>query len=103
MRYRLMLLLAAIALGLGIASFFIASPAIGSDGFLHAWFYLLPGIVSYWVSPEANTAFVALAMAVYTAQYLALLSLLVWSAALVKFAVDFVGPKHRRILARRPA
>jgi len=102
MRYRLMLLLAATAFGLGIASFFIASPA--SDGFLPAWFYLLPGIVSYWVDPEADTAFVALSMAVYTAQYLALFSLLAWTPAAVKFAVDFIGPpKHRRILARRRA
>jgi hypothetical protein len=99
-RYRLMLLLAATALGLGIASFFIASPA--NDGFLHAWFHLLPGIVSYLVSPESDTAFVALTMAVYTVQYLALCSLLAWSPEAVKFAVDFIGrPKHRRILTRR--
>lgn len=100
MCYRLMLLLGAIASALGVASFFIASP--GSDGLLHGWFYLLPGIVSYWVDPETDTAFVALAMAVYTAQYLALFGLLTWAPAAVRFAVDFVGPpKHRRILARR--
>lgn len=101
MRYRLMLLLAATAL-LGVASFFIASPVNGSDSVLHAWFYFLPGIVSYWVSPETDTAFVALAIAVWAVQYLALFSLLAWSPVLVKFAVDFVGPpKHRRILTRR--
>jgi hypothetical protein len=102
MRYRLMLWLAAAALELGMASFFIASPT--SDGFLYAWFYWLPSIVSYWVNPEADAAFVALSMAVYTVQYLALFGLLAWSTVAVKFAVDFVGlAKHKRVLTHRRA
>ncbi len=84
MRMRAACLLAAIAVALGIASPWLTDLALDAEGYrrpvLYHWFYWLPGQVSYWLWPESDAAFMALGMAVYAVQYLALFGL-VWAAA----------------------
>ncbi len=73
--YRSIILLAAAAVVLGIASPYMVNPAPDMSAVVFAWFYWLPGIVTYWLSPEDDAAFMALAMAVYAIQYFFALAL----------------------------
>jgi hypothetical protein len=97
---RSIVLLAAAAVVLGIASPVIVSPQSEMSSVLFAWFYWLPGEVANWLWPESDMAFVALTMAVHAVQYFALFTLL---AVVVPLARDFLKPhKHRgRLVGRR--
>lgn len=67
---RWFVLLLTSAVVLGIASPYMVNPAPDMSAVVFAWFYWLPGIVTYWLSPEGDAAFMALSMAVYTIQYI---------------------------------
>jgi len=87
--YRSIVLLAFAAAVLGIASPYLVDPAPDMSAVVFAWFYWLPGLVSYWLSPEDDATFMALAMAVYAAQYVVLFAGAVMAIPLVKVVVGF--------------
>jgi hypothetical protein len=93
------ILLCIAAVILGIGSPFAAGAFANSP--LHAWFYLLPTAVDQWLWPEGDLQMVALAMAVFTIQYLALFAVATAAPPLIRIALDFLSPpRHRRGLMR---
>jgi hypothetical protein len=105
MRTRAICLLAAAASALGIISPFITGMAVDSDfksiPFVY-WFYWLPGLVTYWIDPESDSAFMAVSMAVYAVQYLALFGVIWSSTRAAAVVLHFINPhRHRGGLVRR--
>lgn len=81
MRARSIVALTAIAVVLGVASWYVADPSPGMSGLASAWFFWLPGWVHYLVWPESALGLMAITTSVYTLQYLVVFALL---AALVR-------------------
>jgi hypothetical protein len=103
MRIRIIVLIA-VAIGLGIASWFVADGSPDMSTFTSAWFFWLAGWVHYWVWPDSATGLMAMTMAVYTVQYLVLFTLLTALAPIGRLVQDFMRPhKHRGGLLNRRA
>ena len=101
MRTRIVLFAAVVAVILGIASPYMIVPTPDMSRFLYAWFYWLPGLADYWLWPESDTTFIALNMAVFTVQYLAVFALTWATVPLARTLRDFMRPhKHRGGLLR---
>lgn len=101
--WKKIVLLATAAIGLGFASPFIAYMGGGfadpatHDGIFYAWFLAVPAAVDQLVWPETDAGMLALAIAVYTVQYLVLFALLAASMPAARVLQDFIaGPRHRR-------
>jgi hypothetical protein len=78
----------------GIASPFVAG--VFGDGPLHVWFHVLPTAVDQWLWPQGDVLMVAVAMVVFTVQYLLLFGVATAIAPLVRLTLDFLaGPRHR--------
>jgi hypothetical protein len=97
-----------VAVALGAASPLIAN--LGGDfsdpgtrhGLFYAWFYLVPTTVDQWFWPEGDALMVALAVFVYTLQYLALFGVVLALWPIASITKDFVSPhRHRAGLMRR--
>lgn len=100
MRTRIIVLFAA-AVVLGVASWYVVDPSPDMSSFTSAWFFWLPGWVHYWLWPETALGLMAMTMAVYTVQYLALFALLAALAPIARLVRDFMWPhKHRGGLVR---
>lgn len=101
MRARIIVLLVTAVL-LGVASWYLVHPSPEMSSFASAWFFWLAGWVHLWMWPESAIGLMAMTIAVYTVQYLALFALL---AALVRSAHlirNFLRPhKHRGGLVSR--
>jgi hypothetical protein len=88
------ILLCIAAVELGIASPFFAD--VFANGPLHEWFHLLPTAVDQWLWAEGDALMLALAMLVYTVQYLVLFAVAAGTPPLIRLALDFlVPPGHR--------
>jgi hypothetical protein len=105
---RYAIFLSCVALFLGAASPSISS--LGGDfsdpatrhGLFYAWFYLVPTTADQWFWPEGDALVVALAVVVFTLQYLALFGLVLALWRLAIFTKDFFSPyRHRAGLVRR--
>jgi hypothetical protein len=100
MRARKIVGLFAIAVVLGIASWYAVEPSPEMSSLASAWFFWLPGWAHYWLWPESAIGLMAMTIAVYTAQYFAVFLFLAAGAPLAR---DFLQPhKHRvGLLGRR--
>lgn len=87
-------LLCIAAVFFGIASPFLAG--IFADGPLHPWFFVLPTAVDLLLWPEGESLMLALAMLVFTLQYLALFAVAVATPPLIRLAQDFLAPPRHR-------
>jgi len=91
---QLVILLCIAALIFGIASPFFADVFAGSP--LEAWFHLLPTAIDQWLWPEGEALMLALAMLVFTVQYLVLFAVAAATPPVILIVVDFLaGPWHR--------
>jgi len=87
------ILLCIAAVLFGIASPFFAGVFANSP--LDPWFHLLPALVDQWLWPEGDVLMLALAMLVFTVQYLVLFAVAAATPPLILLAVDFLaGPRH---------
>jgi hypothetical protein len=103
MRMRIIVLFA-IAVVLGIASWYVVDPSPEMSSLASAWFFWLAGWVHLWVWPKSALGFTAMTMAVYTVQYMALFALVAALAPVARLVRDFMRPhKHRGGLVDRRA
>jgi hypothetical protein len=105
MRIRTVCLLAATAIALGVASPYLDHLCLDDQHhripFLYDWFHWLPGIISYWLEAESDTAFMALWVAICVLQYLMLFVALWALARFVTLLHHFIRPhRHRAGLIR---
>ena len=91
---QLAILLCIFAVIFGIASPFLAS--MFAHGPLHEWFYALPTAVDQLLWPEGDGPMLALAMLVFTFQYLALFAVAAATPPLILRARDFLAGEHGR-------
>jgi hypothetical protein len=92
----------AVSIALGVGSWYAVDPSPGMSALASVWFFWLAGWVHYWVWPESASGLMAMTMAVYTLQYLALFALLAALRPAARLVQDFMRPhKHRSELVRR--
>lgn len=96
MRIRIIAVLIAIAVVLGVASWYLVDSSAEMSGPAYAWFFWLPGWAHYWLWPESAFGLMVMTMAVYAVQYLAVFGLLVLLPCAARVMRDFLRPHQHR-------